>query len=275
MSEGKRVDREPSFEGPDLNDIVEKAIRDFGIGHMKDAILPVESISRKFLETYQECRHSLESVIQDLTNLINLIEATPEDRAVFNDMLNGISCALYRTLNQVLYHSQSDMNESKNAFNELQMVLEVVHNSLNQPILINKKSYPKAGASAYYFLPPEEEMGSRQVTSVDALFSKEHIAWNVESESMHDKKAKVKSGVRLDYNPLYKEKNGVIDKTETEWVTSVDVSGFHIDKIMNKYSERGHHFPGVFRYKIGLLMPGFSKALEQYFDKNAIRPKAV
>lgn len=73
--------------------------------------------------------------------------------------------------------------------------------------------------------------------------------------------------MRLDYGPLYKETPEGIDKTKTEWVTSVDISGYYIDKIMNAHSPKGHHFTKMFAYKINPLMNSFAEQMEKHFDK--------
>ncbi len=253
---------------PDAKTKIGNSIRDFGIGHIKNVDFSVEEIPLKIVEAHEDSLLIVEKLLGDISALLNTIEVEVEKKEIFIDVVNGISCALHRTLNQITYHSKINFNESKNALNELSMLLEIVHQSFDHPKIKDKKAYPKAGASVYHLVPPSEESFSRQVTATDTLFSKEHIAWNVESNSPYDKKPKIKSGIRLDYNPLYKEEDGVIDKTKTQWVTSVDISGFHIDKIMNQYSLRGHHFTDVFKYKVGLLIPGFAKALGQYFDEN-------
>ena len=108
----------------------------------------------------------------------------------------------------------------------------------------------------------------KTIVEANALFSKDHIAFNITSNPLYqDTEKTVKSGVRLDYGPLYKETDEGVDKTKTEWATSVDISGYYIDKIMNLYSLRGHHFTKMFEYKINLLMKSFSEHMEHHFDQ--------
>ena len=133
-------------------------------------------------------------------------------------------------------------------------------------ILLKKKDFP---ASTIYELKPPKDVEGYEVKSFDTLFSKDHIAFNLTSTPLYqDVEKTIKSGVRLDYGPLYKETSKGIDKTKTEWTTSVDISGYYIDKIMNTYSPRGHHFTKMFDYKINLLMKSFAKQMEQHFDKS-------
>lgn len=120
-----------------------------------------------------------------------------------------------------------------------------------------------------YEIDASDEGLHREIAKTKILLSNEHIAWNVESKSLYDTRGVTKSGIRLDYNPLYIEKDGKIDKTKTKWVTSVDISGFHLDKIFNKYSPRGHHFTKLFKYKINLIMPGLAKSLGQFLDRKS------
>lgn len=182
-------------------------------------------------------------------------------------MLNGISEALYKTTNQILYHSTVNPKESLTAFDELAMVLGSVNKSLNSPRILNKKKYP---TSSIYELAPLEDLESFEMKSFDTLFSKDHIAFNITSNPLYqDTEKTIKSGIRLDYGPLYKETEEGVDKTKTEWTLSVDVSGYYIDKVMNAYSPRGHHFTKMFEYKMNLLMKSFAEHMEKRFDTAA------
>lgn len=221
--------------------------------------------SPELLETYNESIERIKSLLDNLNKLFEQIDVYESKKKIFEDLLAGIRSALYQTINQILDYGKTDEKEALSAFDEFMMLLETVERSLaTGPEIISKKTYKN---SAIYHLVPDKEIKHREVMAVDTLFSKEHIAWNVDSRSQYDSLSVTKAGIRLDYNPLYKEWGGEIDKTKTERVTAVDISGFHVDKIMNQHSPRGHHFTGVFKYKVGLIIPGLARALIKYFDE--------
>lgn len=247
-----------------------ETIQKFGIGHMsKETILLLDKISEsnraEVVDTYKNCISKIDSLLGTIYSLVNEINIENRSAEVFSDLLSGISEALYKTSNQILFHATTNSEESLIAFDELIMVIESVNQSIISPEIIRKKDYP---ASSIYELVPPQNVEGYAVKSFDTLFSKDHIAFNIVSSPMYqDTEKTIKSGVRLDYGPLYKETDEGIDKTKTEWTTSVDVSGYYIDKIMNKYSPRGHHFTKMFSYKINLLMKSFSEHMERHFDK--------
>lgn len=263
MKEGKI-----EIENKDISNHIEENIQKFGIGHIGKVEFSPEDIPIKerqeILETYNKSTEKIKVLSKDLTDLLEHIQVDKEKQKIFSDFKNGIDTALYRTANQILYHGKAESEESISAFDEFTMLLETVHQSFINPKILNKKSYKDS--VIYNIEPPPKNIEHRELMSVDTLFSKNHIAWNVVSRSLYEKGNATKSGIRLDYGPIYKEEAGKIDKSKTEWMTSVDISGFHIDKILNQYSLRGHHFPKLFRYKVGLLIPGLSKSLEKYFD---------
>lgn len=255
--------------GTSENKVLE-LVQKVGIGHMpEDTLLSLDKINEssraEVIDTYATCIDKVDSLLGTLSSLIREINVENRSTEVFNDLLGGVSEALYKTSNQILYHSMTSPEESLVAFDELIMVVGSVNQSIICPEIINKKDYPFS--SIYELMPPQNTEGYT-VKSFGTLFSKDHIAFNIVSSPVYqDIEKTIKSGVRLDYGPLYKETEGEIDKTKTEWVTSIDVSGYYIDKIMNKYSPRGHHFTKMFSYKINLLMKSFSEHMEQHFDK--------
>lgn len=242
-----------------------------GIGHMpENTPLPLDKINVtnriEVIDTYKSCVDKIESLLGNLNSIINEINTENRSPEVFTDLLSGISEALYKTVNQILYHTTTNSEESLIAFDELIMVLESVNRSLISPEILNKKKYL---TSSIYELAPLENIESFEIKSFDTLFSKDHIAFNLTSSPLYQDTEKIiKSGVRLDYSPLYKEADEGVDKTKTEWTTSVDISGYYIDKIMNSYSPRGHHFTKMFAYKINLLMKNFAEQMEKRFDKS-------
>lgn len=249
---------------------ITEIIRRMGIGHMPEntpfSIDQIDPANRnEVIETYKLCTEKIEFLIGTLNSIIT--EANTENRSpeVFDDLLNGISDALYKTANQILYHSVANPEESLTAFDELTMIMESVNQSLNSPQILNKKKYP---TSSVYGLSTLTDLESFEIKSFDTLFSKDHIAFNIASSPLYQDTGKtIKSGIRLDYGPLYKETKEGLDKTKTEWTVSVDVSGYYIDKIMNLYSSRGHHFTKMFEYKMNLLMKSFSEHMEKRLDK--------
>jgi len=254
------------------NFILDQKISKFGIGHMpentKFSIDKIdESIRTEVIETYTMCTNNIESLLATLNSHVTEINVEGRSLEVFDDLLSGISEALYKTVNQILYHSTINSEESLIAFDELIMILKSTNESIISPKILNKKDYP---ASAIYELKPPEDTEGYKVQSFDTLFSKDHIAFNITSHPEYQDTEKIiKSGIRLDYCPLYKETTEGIDKAKTEWTTSVDISGYYIDKIMNIYSPRGHHFTKMFNYKINLLMKSFAEQMEKHFDKAA------
>lgn len=248
-----------------------KSVSEFGIGHMpKETYLSLEKIRpdirQEVVDTYNSCSEKIKSLVLTIDNLIKEINVEKRSPEVFNSIVSGISEALFKTTNQIMYHSEFNPEESLTAFDELSMVLESVNKSLISPQILNKKEY---STSAIYELAPLENVEGYDVESFNTLFSKDHIAFNLTSRPKYqDSEKTIKSGVRLDYGPLYKETDRGVDKTKTEWQTSVDISGYYLDKIMNKYSPRGHHFTKMFDYKIHLLMESFADQMEQRFDKS-------
>lgn len=264
---------EPQISEPDKTEnLVGKNIDTFGIGHLKEVQFNIDQIPQKereeIIESYIECTDKVKVFLTDIKGLLDAIKVDDQQRRkIFDDLLRGIESASYRTANQILYHGKLNAKETIDAFDEFGVLLEVVHQSITEPKILEKKPY--SNSTIYHLVPPSKDsVEHRKVTEVDTLFSPEHVAWNISSNSLYEDDEKVsKSGIRLDYNPLYKETNGVLDNTKTEWITSVDISGPCIDKIMNKYSPRGHHFTNLFNYKVGLLIPGLSKAITQHFDE--------
>ena len=260
--------KENKIETKIIDDSIKENIQKFGIGHIGKVEFSIENISIKerkdILETYSECIENIEILSKNISNLLDSIQIDEEKQKIFDDLKNGIDIVLNRVANQVLYHAKEESDESINAFDELNMLLKEIHESLISPEIINKKEYKDS--VIYNIEPTQDKTEHRKIISVDTLFSKNHIAWNIVSQSLYDRNNPTKAGIRLDYGPLYKEENNKIDKSKTEWMTSVDISGFHIDKILNKYSLRGHHFTKLFDYKVGLIIPGLSKLLEEHFD---------
>jgi hypothetical protein len=251
--------------------IAEK-LRTFGIGHMSEQTsFSIESINEadrsEVVDTYGSCVHKIESLITALNNLVTEINKENRGAEVFEDLLDGIKDAQYRTLNQILYHAATNPKEALAALDELSMVLESVNGSIRSPQILTKKEYP---SSAAYELKSPGKVEGYDIKSFDALFSKEHIAFNLASSPLYqDTEKNIKSGIRLDYGPLYKESPaGEIDKTKTQWITSVDISGYYIDRIMNEYSPRGHHFTKAFSHKINLLMKSLAEHMERRFDES-------
>jgi hypothetical protein len=253
-----------------LKDISLESAAKFGVGHMPEGtVLSMDKIDTderaEVLSTYEKSCQDIESLMLTIEGVINEVNTQNRSSEVFGDMQSGIKDALYKTANQILYHASTDTKESLAALDELSMVLDSVNDSLRAPQILQKKDYP---SSASYQLKPLENTEGYEIKSFDALFSKEHIAFNlISSPSYKNTDKTIKSGIRMDYGPLYKETpQGEINKNETEWVTSVDISGYYIDRIMNQYSPRGHHFTKMFTYKINLLMQGFAKQMESRFD---------
>lgn len=251
-------------------DKIIEIIQKVGIGHMSEntkfSIDRIDPVNRgEVIGTYKVCTEKIESFVNILNSIITRINTENRSPEVFGDFLSGISDALYKTANQILYHSMVNPEESLTAFDELVMVLESVNQSLNSPQILNRKKYP---TSSIYELNPLGGLESFEMKSFDTLFSRDHIAFNIISNPLYrDTEKTIKSGVRLDYGPLYKETQEGIDKTKTEWKVSVDVSGYYIDKIMNAYSPRGHHFTKMFEHKINLLMKSFAEHMEKRFNK--------
>jgi len=249
---------------------IQEMVTKFGIGHMPvDTQFSVdkidETIRLEVIETYKTCAEKIKLLLDTLNSLVTEINVENRSTEVFDNMLSGISEALYKTANQILYHATTNPKESLVAFDEFVMVLESVNRSILSPEILSKKDYP---TSAIYELIPPENIEGYKIQSFNTLFSEDHIAFNLISNPVYqDIDKTIKSGIRLDYGPLYKETPEGIDRTKTEWVTSVDISGYYIDKIMNLYSPRGHHFTKMFKYKINLLMQSFAKQMEKHFDK--------
>jgi hypothetical protein len=247
-----------------------QTIQEMGIGHMSpNTALQLDKIAEseraEIIDTYKNCSEKIESLLNTINSLINEINTENRSESVFSDLVSGIKEALYKTLNQILYNATTNPAESLTAFDELTMMIESVNDAIVSPKVVSKKKYPE---SSLYQLEVPENMEGFSVQSFDTLFSKDHIAFNLVSNPIYqDTEKTIKSGIRIDYGPLYKETEEGVDKTKTQWVTSVDISGYYIDKIMNKYSPRGHHFTKVFAYKINLLMQGFANHMESHFDE--------
>lgn len=248
---------------------ISENISRFGIGHMPEgtqfSLDKIKETDRtEVLKTYKSCVADIESLLDTLERLVAEVNVENRGTEVFDDLLNGISEALHKTANQIMYNAEIDPEESLAAFDELAMILESVNQSIIAPRVLSKKQYPN---SAIYELEPLETTEGFKMKSFDALFSKDHIAFNLNSTPLYqDVEKEIKSGVRLDYGPLYKETSEGIDKTKTGWTSSVDISGFYIDRIMNRYSPRGHHFTKIFDYKMNLLLSGLAKQMEYHFD---------
>lgn len=254
-------------------EVATQTIVTFGIGHMPHTTpfspqkIRVETRT-EVMSSYAVCIERAHALVASISNSIAEINTEQRSPEVFHDLVNGVSEALLRTANQILYHAAYNPDESLEAFDELHMVLEAVDQSFNSPHILKKKEYI---ASAIYELAPPQHVESFDVQDFNTLFSKDHIAFNFVSRPKYkDVEKTIKSGVRLDYGPLYKETPEGIDKTKTEWQTSVDVSGYYIDKVMNRYSPRGHHFTDVFDHKIHLLMQAFAGHMEQRFDSHHV-----
>jgi hypothetical protein len=243
----------------------------FGVGHMSEntsfSIDKINAVTRpEVVETYKTCNEKIKLLLDTLSSLVNKTNVENKGAEVFKDMLEGIAEALHKTANQILYHTTTNPEESLMAFDELIMVLESVNQSILSPEILSKKDYP---SSAIYKLTPPKNVEDYKIKTFDTLFSKNHIAFNLTSNPVYQNTDKtIKSGIRLDYGPLYKETPEGIDRAKTEWVTSVDISGYYIDKIMNLYSPRGHHFTKMFDYKVNLLMKSLAEQMEKHFDKS-------
>ncbi len=262
------------FKGiQNLAENILRIVQETGIGHMPDdTILELNKIAEseriEIMNTYKNCSEKIENLLHTINSLISEINTENRSENVFFDLVGGIKEALYRTLNQILYNATENSTESLVAFDELIMIIESVNDTIVHPNLVSKKKYP--GSSIYKLKVPEGKEGFF-VKSFDTLFSKDHIAFNLVSSPIYqDIEKTIKSGIRIDYGPLYKETDQGIDKTKTQWTTSVDISGYYIDKIMNKYSSRGYHFAKVFEYKINLFMRGLANHMESHFDKGVI-----
>lgn len=261
--------RIPTLETPKVP-IASEEIEKFGIGHMPtDTQFSVDNIhpseKGEIIETYASTLKHIKSLLGNITTIIEQANTENRSSEVFSNLVAGIENALYKTANQILYHSSLNPIESLTAFDELNMILIAVTDTLISPDITKKRIYPK---TFIYDLQIPKDTQSFTVTSFNALFSKDHIAFNITSTPEYqDTEKSIKSGLRLDYGPLYREtENGTIDKTKTSWITSVDISGFYIDRIMNKYSPRGHHFTNIFDYKMNLLIQGLAEKLKQHFD---------
>lgn len=259
------------FEGQqNLTENIAQTVQEMGIGHMpSDTVLQLDKISEservEIIETYRDCSEKIEILLSVISSLISKINTENRSELVFSDMVSGIRESLYKTLNQILYNATMNPTESLTAFDELIMMIKSVNDAIVYPKVVSKKKYPQS--SVFQLEVPKNTEGF-SIQSFDTLFSKDHIAFNlVSNPTYQDTEKTIKSGIRIDYGPLYKETDQGIDKTKTQWITSVDISGYYIDKIMNRYSPRGHHFTKVFAYKINLLMQSFADHMESHFDK--------
>ncbi len=231
----------------------------------------MEQIPRKDREglrgDYKDADINARTLMTALSGMIETIRPG-ELHPALADLLTGVETAIYRTANQILYHGISKPKEASDAFDELNMLLTIVTQSLAEPTVTSVSDY--RDERVYELDISTVDIEHRTIKSADILLSNNNIAWNVRSDSPYENRSVTKAGIRLDYGPLYKEIDGSIDKAKTEWMASVDVSGHCIDKVMNVYSLRGHHFPGVFRYKAGILLPGLSKALRERYDRQRL-----
>jgi hypothetical protein len=242
----------------------------YGVGHMKTfSDFNIEHIPSKeregILEDYELAVLNIKSLIETTNRMIERLDIRREHPGIADDILLGLDKALMRTANQLLYHAVEDPEQSSSAFDELNMLIIVISNYMEHPAILSKEFVNKN--RVYHLSPRFENIEHREIEDVNALFSRNNVAWNIMSSSPYTDEPVTHSGIRLDWGPLDKEnEDGTIDKVEREWRASYDVSGFNIDKVMNQYSQRGHHFPDVFQYKIGALIPGLAKSMEQYYD---------
>ncbi len=241
---------------------------EFGVGHSgKEVSFDENKIPKKdregILEDYRDASFEIGRFLVELRAAIASLERADAAK-VFEDLFAGVESALNKTSNQILCHAEKNSKESSDAFDELSMILKVASQEMNHPDVLSKSIYKDE--HVYELSPVCDGLVHRELESVNALFSNNNIAWNIVSRSPYSARSATKSGIRLDYGPLYDEKDGVIIKSKTRWMTSVDVSGFHIDKVMNAYSLRGHHFPHEFAYKFSVLLPGLSKAIRTRYD---------
>lgn len=258
---------------PPAEMVPKEKIEAYGIGHLKEDqnhfdIQAIPEQDREgLLEDYQEALKGIESMLAAVSKMIDMLQVPEHRRSPLDNIVTGLDEALHRTVNQLLMHGSVDAQESSDAFDEFVMLTSIISEQIEHPEIESKKV---VNENTIYELKREyDEVKHRTIQSAQALFSHRNVAWNIVSTSPYTQKHPSKSGIRLDWGPLYAEDDaGVIDKAKTQWRVSFDISGREIDKVMNKYSLRGHHFPDVFDYKIGLLVAGLSDAMKGYYDEH-------
>lgn len=262
-----------------IDKIVLDCFYKYGVGHMKDwSNFDLRKIPKdqyeNILEDYEMSIAGIKKLLGSVSDMLSDLEVEQERRAILKDVLTGLEKALYRTANQFLYHATRNSEESSNAFDELNMLLVVIGKYIKQPDIercevIEKNTFLRFPTATYHLSTDFDEIEHRQIEAIEAYFSKNNIAWNITSKSPYRDEPLTKSGIRLDWGPVYKEEgdDGANESGKKRWNVSYDISGYNIDKIMNIYSPSGHHFPDVFDYKIGFLVPGLSKAMQNYYNK--------
>jgi|GEM_PF-4459279 len=257
-----------SFYLPEPSVIDEKVAK-FGIGHSNENKIDLKEIPEKnregLLNDYEALNEKIKNLLVILSRMLEHLNVGEKHQDILDDILSGLEQAFYRTANQILFHGIKNAAEASDAFDELEMLLIIVGQSIEKPRIVDKQIINEK--TVYNLEPLFPDIEHREIESVQALFSPRNIAWNTVSVSSYNTKEPTKAGIRLDWGPLYVEKNDRIDKTKTQWRVSFDISGYNIDKVMNRYSLRGHHFSGVFKYKIGIIVPGLSKAMKRYYDQ--------
>jgi hypothetical protein len=249
----------------------EESVEIFGIGHMDGKpSFDLQKIPEKdrdgLLEDYESVQSKTVELIGAVSRMLDKLDVKEKRRAPLKDILEGLKQSVHRTANQLLFHGKVNASESSDAFDELNMLLSVVTKSIEHPDIEEKRVVNEK--TLYDLSTDFEDVEHRDIESAHALFSHRNVAWNVVSASPYGSKSATKAGMRLDWGPLYKkDAEGVIDKTKTEWRVAFDVSGHNIDKVMNQHSFRGHHFPDVFNYKIGILVPGLANAMKEHYDQ--------
>lgn len=257
------------FEGNSARNPAE-LLQKYGIGRIKDGtVFDIRQIPERdregLLADYKDAirrKETLAKVVEGMLTRLNVRESRQDP---LKDIVTGLNEAISRTANQILFHGSKNPQESSYAFDELNMLLSVAAQAIEHP---NIKGKQVVNENTIYELDPNlNDVEHRTITAVEALFSHRNIAWNITSTSPYSAKEPTKAGIRLDWGPLYKvTSKGDIDKSRTEWRVAFDISGHNIDKVMNQYSLRGHHFPDVFEYKIGLLVPGLAKAMKEHYE---------